>query len=56
MSFLEITSTNIANRKLLKLAGAYGVIEGVALKPQGALPASASVIGERDDDTGEVAF
>ena len=25
------------------------------LKPQGALPASASVIGERDDDTGEVA-
>ena len=45
-----------SQQEAAKLAGAYGVIEGVALKPQGALPASASVIGERDDDTGEVAF
>ena len=45
-----------SQQEATKLAGAYGVIEGVALKPQGALPASASVMGERDDDTGEVAF
>ena len=45
-----------SQQEAAKLAGDYGVIEGVSLKRQGALPASTSVIGERDDDTGEVAF
>ena len=48
-----------SRQEAAKLGGAYGIAEGVpALMPQGtaALPASERVIGERDKDTGEIAF
>jgi len=48
-----------SRQEAAKLAGAYGIAEGVpALKPQGtaALPPAERVIGERDPETGEIPF
>ena len=56
MLILMITLTKHSQTEASKLGGDYAQKEGLILAPAGEGVKNVTVIGERDDDTGEVKF